>query len=107
MGETVDGIDINPTEIHAAADSVDEATASALENVTNSLAPSASAAQANPGWKSATALSECQHAWQTHLTDLVQRTSDAAENLRASAKDYQDLERRITESLEDIHWESE
>lgn len=32
---------------------------------------------------------------------------EVAEKLRASAKDYEDVERRITEALEDIHWESE
>jgi hypothetical protein len=37
----------------------------------------------------------------------VQRTGDATEKLRATAKDYQDVERRIVEALEDVRWETE
>jgi uncharacterized protein YukE len=103
----VDGIDIHPPALRDAADAIDDATKSALDNVRYSLAPSASAVQGNPGWKSSAALRECKQAWETHLDDLVRRTSDAVDNLRASATDYEELEQRITDSLEALHWESE
>lgn len=48
----------------------------------------------------------CRQAWSVHLNDVVKRTGEAVEKLRATAKDYQDVERRI-EALEDVRWESE
>ncbi|MGW4214650.1 hypothetical protein ACWEIJ_42165 [Lentzea sp. NPDC004789] len=100
-------ININPEAVHEAAKGVDDAVASALDDVKNCLAPSADAASANPGWRSAAALVACRQTWSDHLNDVVKRTGEAAEKLRASAKDYQDAERRIVEALEDVRWESE
>jgi hypothetical protein len=37
----------------------------------------------------------------------VNRTSHAADNLRASASEYEETDRRIAESLQALHWESE
>jgi hypothetical protein len=100
-------IHVRPAGLNEAADGVDDAIASALENVTNSLAPSTTAATSNPGWESAGALPDCRQAWADHLADLVKRTSGAAEKLRTTARNYQDVEGRITKSLVDLHWESE
>jgi hypothetical protein len=100
-------INVNPQVLHEAAKGIDEVFSSALENVKNCLAPSVDAASANPGWRSADALVACRQAWSDHLNDVVKRTGEAAEKLRATAKDYQDVERRIVEALEDVRWESE
>lgn len=100
-------IEVNPIALRAAASSIDDATASALENVKNSLTPSHTAAADHPGWASSAGLDACRQAWLDHLTDLVRRTAEAAEKLRDSATDYQELERRTTEAIESIHWEAE
>ncbi|MBW4719667.1 hypothetical protein [Saccharothrix obliqua] len=101
------GINVSLAALRQAADDVDAAGSSAHENIANSLTPSADAAQANPGWLSSDALMGCRQSWLEHLTDVIDRTAQAAENLRASAKDYEDVERRITEALTDMHWEAE
>ncbi|NUT47271.1 MAG: hypothetical protein HOV94_08155 [Saccharothrix sp.] len=101
------GINVSLVALRQAADDVDAAVASARENIANSLDPSADAASANPGWLSSDALAGCRRSWSEHLTDVIERTAQAADNLRASAKDYKDVERRITEALEDVHWEAE
>jgi hypothetical protein len=100
-------LEVNPEALRQAADGMDAATASALDNVRYSLGPSADAAAANPDWQSASALSGCRQAWSEHLADLVNRTAGAAERLRSSARDYEDLESRVTDALEAIHWEPE
>lgn len=100
-------ISVNPGALRKAADDVDDAVADAHENITNSLGPSTTAASANPGWLSSDALAGCRQAWSDHLVDVIKRTAQAAENLRESAKDYEDVERRVTEALEDLRWEAE
>lgn len=79
-------INVSPQALHEAAKGIDDAIARALENVKNSLAPSADAASANAGWRSADALVACRQAWSDHLNDVVKRTGEAAEKLRATAK---------------------
>lgn len=100
-------IAIHTTALRGAADDIDAAVASAKQNVQLSLEPSATAAQATANWQSSAALAECRQAWFDHLNDLVTRTAEAAEKLRSSATDYEETERRITESLQDLHWEPE
>ncbi|MEU7525273.1 type VII secretion target [Saccharothrix sp. NPDC042600] len=100
-------INVNPGALRQAADDVDDAVASARENVVNSLEPSSTAASANPGWLSSGALAECRQAWSDHLVGVIERTAEAAEKLRESAKDYEDVERRVAEALDDLHWEAE
>ncbi|HVK20587.1 MAG TPA: type VII secretion target [Actinokineospora sp.] len=98
-------IAIHTAHIRQAADDIDAALAGAKQNVQASLEPSSAAMDGNPGWQSSAALAECRQAWFDHLNDLVTRTAEAAEKLRGTATDYDEAERRITESLEDLHRE--
>jgi hypothetical protein len=96
------GIDMFPPGVHMIAGDVDQAAENAVHGIDVFLESSNIAARKHAPWESSTPLAGCIGSWSDHLHELARRTGQAADNLRDSARDYADVEARITDSLRAI-----
>lgn len=104
----MDGADIamNPGGVSATGDDVHEIAGGANDRTKSLFASSDTAAQGNPGWASGPSLAACKGAWQGQFTSLIQKTVDAADNLKDSAGqvagDDREAEDRLGHVMHDL-----
>ncbi|HJP77100.1 MAG TPA: type VII secretion target [Pseudonocardiaceae bacterium] len=81
-------INVSPPAVRSVARSVRNTVADATGNASHCADASQSAAQANPGWASSSALTDCANAWSQHVEGMVTEMGQLAEMLEASATSY-------------------
>lgn len=95
-------INVSPAAVHSVAQSVQSTVADATGNASHCADASQSAAQANPGWASSAALTDCANAWSKHVEGMVAEMGQLAEMLDASAASYSKVDAEASARFQQI-----
>jgi hypothetical protein len=90
---------MDPGGVSATGDDVHQIAAGANDRTKSLFTSSDTAAQDNPGWASGAALTACKDSWQGQLASLIQKTVDAADNLKDSAAQVASADREAEDRL--------
>ena len=92
-------IAMDPGGVTATGEDLHQIAKGAADRTKSLLDASDTAARDNPGWASGPALTACKAAWQDHFTSLIQKTVDAADNLKDSAGQVVNSDREAEDRL--------
>ena len=95
-------INIRPDSIINTANEMSELAEMVSLNIAGQLASNRAAADGNPGWGSAEALTQTTRAWETELEKLTFQLGDLADRLRASANDYKQTDAEAARRIQEI-----
>src|SRR5436309_997778 len=99
-------IEMDPGGVSTAGDDLHDTANTANTRTKTLFSSSDKAAQDNPGWAAAAALTTVKSAWQDQFNKLVRQTVDAADALRDSAGQVQatdqEAENRLNNVMHDV-----
>lgn len=95
-------IELSPPSVHSVSQSVQSTVADATGHASHCADASLAAAQANVGWSSSFALSDCANAWSQHIDGMVTEMGQLAEMLESSATSYTKVDAEASARFEQI-----
>jgi hypothetical protein len=90
-------IRMDPGGVSATGDDLHQIAAN--DRTRSLFTSSDTAARDNPGWASSAALTAGKDVWQSQFTSLIQKTVDAADNLKSSAGQVASADREAEDRL--------
>ena len=93
------GLAVRPEVLEAEASALNSAALRVESAVRGRLGEVAAAGGALAGWRTGAALEECATAWAARLAALAAGLDGHGERLRATARNYREVEARVRASL--------